>query len=271
MIEILKIGFLRLSLIDLIDILIVSLIIRQLYIWMRGTIAAQIFLGLLFLVFLSFVSEILNLKVLNWMLRFVSDVWVIAFIILFQPELRRLLMLVGNNPFLRLIFKPNVSAVIDEIVEAVAEMSQKQIGALIVIPRQTGIRSIVETGVPIQAKVTKELLMTIFFPRSPLHDGAVVISGDRVEAAACTLPLSAQSKIGNFLLGTRHRAALGLSEISDAIVIVVSEETGTISIAESGKLTRGLSPEGLKKKLLAELQAEDKSPKEIFKEVSQSE
>ncbi len=271
MIEILKIGFLRLTLIDLIDILVVSLIIRQLYMWMKGTIAAQIFLGLLFIVLLSFVSGLVNLKLLNWLLRLVSDVWIIAFIILFQPELRRLLMLVGNNPVFRLIFKPSVTAVIDEIIEAVGEMSQKQIGALIVIPRQTGIRSIIETGVPIQAKVTKELLLTIFFPRSPLHDGAVVISGDRVEAAACTLPLSAQSRIGNFLLGTRHRAALGLSEISDAIVIVVSEETGTISIAEAGKLTRGLSPEGLRKKLLAELQAGDKTPKEIFEEVSQSE
>ncbi|CUS94889.1 diadenylate cyclase CdaA [Candidatus Kryptonium thompsonii] len=262
MIEILKIGFLHLTLIDLIDILVVSLIIRQLYMWMKGTIAAQIFLGLLFIVLLSFVSGLVNLKLLNWLLRLVSDVWIIAFIILFQPELRRVF---------RLIFKPSVTAVIDEIIEAVGEMSQKQIGALIVIPRQTGIRSIIETGVPIQAKVTKELLLTIFFPRSPLHDGAVVISGDRVEAAACTLPLSAQSRIGNFLLGTRHRAALGLSEISDAIVIVVSEETGTISVAEAGKLTRGLSPEGLRKKLLAELQAGDKTPKEIFEEVSQSE
>ncbi|MFN3134792.1 MAG: diadenylate cyclase CdaA [Candidatus Kryptonium sp.] len=271
MIEILKIGFLRLTLIDVIDILVVSLIIRQLYIWMKGTIAAQIFLGLLFIVLLSFVSGLANLKLLNWLLRLVSDVWIIAFIILFQPELRRLLMLVGNNPVFRFIFKPGVTAVIDEIIEAVGEMSQKQIGALIVIPRQTGIRSIIETGVPIQAKVTKELLLTVFYPKSPLHDGAVVISGDRIEAAACTLPLSAQSRIGNFLLGTRHRAALGLSEISDAIVIVVSEETGTISIAEAGKLTRGLSPEGLRKRLLAELQAGDKTPKEIFEEVSQSE
>jgi len=271
MIELFKIGFLRITLIDVVDILIVSVIIRQLYIWMKGTIAAQIFLGLLFLVLLSFISELINLKLLNWLLKFISDVWVLAFIILFQPELRRLLMLVGNNPLFRLVFKPNVTAVIDEIVEAVGEMSQKQIGALIVLPRQTGIRSIVETGVPIQAKVTKELLLTIFFPRSPLHDGAVVISGDRVEAAACTLPLSPQLRIGNFLLGTRHRAALGLSEISDAIVIVVSEETGTISVAEAGKLTRGLSPEGLRKKLLAELQAVDKSPKEIFEEVSQGE
>ncbi len=271
MFELFKIGFLKVTFIDIIDILIVSLIIRQLYIWMKGTIAAQIFLGLLFLVFLSFVSGLANLKLLNWLLRFVSDVWVLAFIILFQPELRRLLMLVGNNPFFRLIFKPSVTAVIDEIIEAVAEMSQKQIGALIVIPRQTGIKSIIETGVPIQAKVTKELLLTIFFPRSPLHDGAVVISGDRVEAASCTLPLSPQLKIGNFLLGTRHRAALGLSEISDAIVIVVSEETGTISVAEAGKLTRGLSPEGLRKKLLAEIQGADKSPKEIFEEVAQGE
>jgi diadenylate cyclase len=271
MIELVKIGFLRLTLIDIIDIVIVGLLIRQLYIWMRGTIAAQIFIGLLFLVFLSFISELINLRVMNWLLRFIGDVWVLAFIILFQPELRRLLMLVANNPLFRLVFKPSVTAVIDEIIEAVAEMSQKQFGALIVIPRQTGIRSIIETGVPIQAKVTKELLLTIFFPRSPLHDGAVVISGDRVEAAACTLPLSAQSKIGNFLLGTRHRAALGLSEISDAVVIVVSEETGTISLAEGGKLTRGLSPEGLKRKLLLELQAIDKSPKEIFEEVSQGE
>ena len=128
MIEILKIGFLHLTLIDLIDILVVSLIIRQLYMWMKGTIAAQIFLGLLFIVLLSFVSGLVNLKLLNWLLRLVSDVWIIAFIILFQPELRRLLMLVGNNPVFRLIFKPSVTAVIDEIIEAVGEMSQNRLG-----------------------------------------------------------------------------------------------------------------------------------------------
>jgi diadenylate cyclase len=271
MIELFQIGFLKVTLIDLLDVFIVGLILHRLYLWMKGTIAAQIFLGLIFIIFLSFLAQIFNLKLMNWLLRLITDVWVIAFIILFQPEIRRLLMLVGRSPLLRLIMKPNVIQVINEIVEAVAELSQRQIGALIVISRQTGIRTVIETGVPIQASVSKELLMTIFFPRSPLHDGAVVIRGDKIEAAACTLPLSHQTRLGNFILGTRHRAAIGITEVSDALVIVVSEETGTISIAEDGKLIRGLSPEGVRKRLMAELQEADKSPREIFETIAKNE
>ena len=231
--ELFKIGFLSVGLADIIDIVLVSFIFYRLYQAMRGTIAIQIFAGLLLILIFSFVAQALNLKAMSWFLRTLTDIWVIAFIILFQPELRRLLVLVSRNPVVRLFVKVNADESIDEIVAAVTELSKKKIGALIVLVRASGIRMAVETGTKLDAQLSRSLLVSIFNPRSPLHDGAVVVKDKVVEAARCTLPLSNLSAWEGQLLGTRHRAGLGISEQADVIVVIVSDETGMVSIAEN--------------------------------------
>lgn len=247
--ELFHIGFITVSLIDLVDIVLVAFIFYKLYQVMRGTVAAQIFIGLLMILALSFAARALGMRALGWLLGTLTNIWVIAFIILFQPELRRLFLYFGKNRFVRFFIHIDISETVDEIADAAAELSSKQHGALIVIARGSALRAIAETGEEMGAKVSKELLIAIFNPKAPLHDGAVVIRGDTIEAARCTLPLTATTKISGYVLGMRHRAGLGMSEQSDALVVIVSEETGTISIAEDGVLSRGLSPEGLRRKL----------------------
>jgi len=247
--ELIRIGFLTISLADIIDISIVALIVYKLYMVMRSTIAIYILIGLLVIIAFSFIAQAVDLKVITWILKTLSDIWVIAFIILFAPEIRRLLVYVGRNRLVRLFIKVDVTESIDEIVEAAAELSEKKHGALIVIVRATGIRSFIETGHPLEARVSKQLLVSIFNPKSPLHDGAVVVKDRVIEAARVTLPISERKTVGGVTLGMRHKAALGISEQSDAIVVVVSEETGTISMAESGDLIRGLTPSELHDKL----------------------
>ncbi|MBP1648838.1 MAG: hypothetical protein H6Q30_2283 [Bacteroidetes bacterium] len=251
--ELIHIGFLTIDLIDIVDIALVAFIFYRLYMAMRGTIAIQIFVGLLLILAFSFVAQTLNLKAMSWILRTLTDIWVIAFIILFQPELRRILVLVSRNPVVRLFLKMNVEESIDEVVGAVTELSKKKFGALIVFVRATGIRMHTETGTRMEAIVSRPLLLSIFNPRSPLHDGAVVIKDRLVEAARCTLPLSNVTQWDGQLLGTRHRAGLGISEQADVIVVIVSEETGTVSIAENGTLYRGLTPAVLRRELKARL------------------
>jgi len=245
--ELFRIGFRTVTLADVVDILLVSVLIYRLYLVMRGTIAAQIFVGLVLILAFSFVAQAANLRVMSGILRTLTDIWVIAFIVLFQPELRRLLVLLGRSPLVRWFVKMNVDESIGEVVGAVTELAKKKQGALIVIVRATGIRTIVETGTRMEALVSKSLLVSIFNPRSPLHDGAVVVKDRLIEAARCTLPLSTLTTWEGALLGTRHRAGLGISEQADVVVVIVSEETGTVSIAENGVLTRGLTPAVLRK------------------------
>lgn len=247
--ELFKISFLSVTLIDLLDVGLVAFVFYQLYVVMRGTIAAQIFVGLLLIIGVSFIAQAANLKAMGWLLHRLTDIWVIAFIILFQPELRRLLLLVGRNRIVRLFIRPSVTQSIEEIAGAAAELSKKRHGMLVVIVRATGIRTFVETGEELQATVSKALLLSIFHPKSPLHDGAVIVKDRVVEAARCTLPLSQTIRIGDYLLGMRHRAALGVSEVADVVAVVVSEETGTISIAENGVLMRGISAQELRREL----------------------
>lgn len=249
MFELFKIGFLSFSFLDLIDIVLVSFIIYKLFTVIRGTIASQIFIGLIIVLLLSFTAQAANLKALGWLLKLVSDIWVIAFIILFQPEIRRLLLLLGRNPLLGMFMHKDEANVFDTITDAAFEMARVQHGALIVISKSSSIKSIIETGEPINSKVNKNLIRSIFYPRSPLHDGAVVIKGDTIEAARCTLPLSQTNVIDGIALGMRHKAGVGISEQADVICVIVSEETGGISIAENGHLIRGLSKESLKKRL----------------------
>lgn len=246
MFELFKIGFFSVTFVDVLDIAIVTLIFYKLYTVIRGTIASQIFLGLVIVLFLSFVAQAANFKALGWLLRLISDIWVIAFIILFQPEIRRLLVLLAKNPLIRPYVKTNAKSVANILTDTAFELAQFQHGALIVIVRSTGIRGVVETGEEINAKVNKNLIRSIFFPRSPLHDGAVIIKGDTIEAARCTLPLSTETSYNGIPLGMRHRAGLGITEQADVISLIVSEETGGISIADNGELKRGLSRESLR-------------------------
>jgi diadenylate cyclase len=237
MIELFKIGFLSFNVIDLIDVLIVAALFLGLYRALKNTIAVQILFGMVVLIFLSFITEMINLKSLNWILKTISSVWLIAFIVLFQPELRRLLMMITRSYPFKFLVKSKISETIDEVVEAAVEMSEKHIGALIVFSKSQNVQMTVDTGILLQATVSKEILMSIFNTKSPLHDGAVIIDNQTIIAARCVLPLSGVTKYGNRNLGTRHRAGLGLSEQIDAIVLIVSEETGSISIAEAGAMT----------------------------------
>ena len=234
--ELFKIGFLSIKLIDIIDVLIVTYVFYKLYKIMRGTIAFQIFIALLFIIGFSFLAQVFNMKAMGWLLSRLTDIWVIAFIILFQPEIRRLLLIMGKTRFARLFLKINIKENVSEVVDACVELQKKGWGALMVITRTTGIQNIVETGEQIQSNINKELLISIFNPKSPLHDGAVIITNNKIEAARCLLPLSEINFIKNRSLGTRHRAGLGISETSDAIAVIVSEETSMISIAEDGRL-----------------------------------
>ncbi len=264
--ELFKIGFIDVTLIDLIDIALVSFIFYKLYMVMRGTVAAQIFVGLVLILAFSFVAQAINFKAMNWILRTLTDIWVIAFIVLFQPELRRLLVLVGRNRVVRMFLRLDVQESIEDIAGAASELARKHHGMLVVIVRATGLRTMVEAGLPLQARISKPLLVSIFNPRSPLHDGAVVIHERTVEAARVTLPLSQTDRIGDTVLGMRHRAALGISEQADVIAVVVSEETGAISLADNGVLLRGLSTQELRHELRSRLSSStDKSAKSIWK------
>jgi len=235
--------------IDAIDILIVTLLLYRLFSLMRGTRAVHMFFGLIVLFVLSVIAQWAHLIAVNWLISSLRTVWVIAFVIIFQPELRRALALLGQNPLLSRFVHVRESGAIPEIIKSVQELSDKRIGALIVLEKDQGLKNFVETGTPIDARVTAELIGTLFTQGSPLHDGAVVIQGNRVIAAGCTLPLSQDERIAP-ALGMRHRAALGLSEESDAMVIVVSEESGAIAYASDGKLYRGVDLSALRAELL---------------------
>jgi diadenylate cyclase len=230
-----KIGFLTVTLVDLIDLLIVSWIFYKVYQYFKGTRAGQMLVGLIILLISSFLFNALGLSATSWLVNQFQTVWVVAFVILFQPEIRRLLIYVGQNRFFRTIFRVETSKTIEAIVESANELVSRKWGALIVVQRETGLRMYKEAGNPLKAEVTSPLLISIFNPTSPLHDGAVIIQNDIIEAASCILPLTESSMIDPSM-GTRHRAALGLSEETDAIVIIVSEETMRISVAENGRL-----------------------------------
>jgi diadenylate cyclase len=235
--------------VDTVDVLIVSLLLYRLFSLMRGTRAVHMFFGLMALFILSVVAQWLNLIAVNWLISSLRTVWVIAFVIIFQPELRRALALLGQNRMVSRFVHVRESGVIPEIVKSVQDLSEKRTGALIVLEKDMGLKNYAETGTPVDARVTTELIGTIFTPPGPLHDGAVIIQNDRVTAAGCILPLSQDERLAG-ALGTRHRAALGLSEETDALVIVVSEETGAIAYADGGKLYRKVDLTTLRAELL---------------------
>jgi diadenylate cyclase len=243
--EIVRIGFLSITFVDLIDIGIITIFIFWLYRALRDTVAVQILLGLVILIVLSFLTEAINLRSLNWILRAISDIWLIAFIILFQPEIRRLLMQITRTKVFKIFIKQKNTKTIDIIAEAVIELSEKHVGALIVFPRSQNVEMTIDRGILLHALISKELIQSIFNTKSPLHDGAIVIDGQNILSARCVLPLSATVKYSGSSLGTRHRAALGLTEQVDSFVLIVSEETGFISIADGGELTLNIPKEKL--------------------------
>jgi len=244
--EIFHIGFLTVTWMDVIDVLLVTFLFYRLYVAMRGTIAAQIFLGLLLVIAGWLVARAADMKALSWLLKTLTDIWVIALIVLFQPELRRLLLFLGRNPVVKLFIRFDVNEYADLIIGALEDLKQKGEGALIVIIRTTDIKLFVDTGMPIRAIISKELLVSIFNRKSPLHDGAVVIKDRYIEAARCTLPLTAVERIGTKMLGTRHRAALGISEQADVVALVLSEETGQFAIAQAGRLRMNLTADEMR-------------------------
>lgn len=233
---------------DVLDIVVVAFLFYRLYLVIRGTRATEMFVGLGILWAFSQVATSLGLLLLNKIIVSLQTVWLIAFIILFQPELRGALSYIGKTRYFRFFVKPQQPVVIDELVRAVNRLNRAGLGAILVFERSTGLKNHMETGKVVNADVSAELLETIFTPPTPLHDGAVILHGDRIRAAGCILPLSRNENLA-YTLGTRHRAALGITEESDAFVIVVSEESRQISVAEEGRLKRRLSLEDLRAEL----------------------
>ena len=234
---------------DLLDIAIVSVLIYQLLLLIRGTRAAQMALSGGFLIGLFFLSRWLQLETVNWIIRSLATYVVIAIVVLFQSDIRRGLAHLGRAPFLRYFDRSRrADETLEEIVVTASSLAAKRTGALIVIERQIGLRNYIEGGIPLDAVITYDLMASIFHTGSPLHDGAVIVQGERIAAAACFLPLSVNALVSRDL-GTRHRAALGVTEENDAVAIVVSEETGGISLALNGRLERGLTPDALRARL----------------------
>ena len=234
--------------IDVLDIAIVALLFYKLFQLVRGTRAAQMLFGLIIIIAGSLVAEFLRFDALNWLISSLKTVWVVVFVIIFQPELRRVLAQLGQSKFVRYFVRSPHLAVRDEVARAAGELSHKKIGALIVIGREASLRQYIETGTHINAKVTSELISTIFTPQTPLHDGACIIEREELVAAGCILPLS-DNPVLPPSLGMRHRAAIGLTEETDAVVVVVSGETGGISVAVRGNLRKQLDTESLREVL----------------------
>lgn len=246
------------NVVNIIDILIVAYVIYKAMMVIKGTRAVQLIKGLVVLIMASLISDWFGLRTVGWILSKLQTVLIVALPIVFQPELRRALEKLGRGKFfarpLVVLNEEALANLIDEIVRAVKSLSKDNLGALIIIERETGINDFIETGIKLDGLVSAEFLVNIFIPKTPLHDGAVIIRGDRVIAASCFLPLSENPNLSKEL-GTRHRAGLGLTEQSDAIAVIVSEETGVISVAEEGRLTRYLDENTLKEILYKRLQA----------------
>jgi uncharacterized protein (TIGR00159 family) len=231
----------------------VAFIVYQLLQFIRGTHAVQMALGGLVLVILYWASLLLNLETVNWLLRTFLPFLVFGIIVVFQSEIRKVLAHLGKTPFFGAFSGRRKEEVIDEVVLATTTLASSRTGAILVVEREMGLRSYIETGIALDALVTYDLLISIFNPRTPLHDGAVVIQGSRVAAAACFLPLTVNPELSR-TLGSRHRAAIGVTEDTDAVAVVVSEETGIISVVAGGRIRRELDGRSLKQALLEALE-----------------
>jgi diadenylate cyclase len=234
---------------DVLDVGIVAFLLYEVLLLLRGTRAAQMALSGGFLLALFFLSEWMQLETVNWLIRNLASYVVIAIIVLFQADIRRALAHFGRLPLFSYLERLEAAnETVEELVVSATNLSARRLGAIIVLERRIGLRNYIESGIPLDATLTYDLLGSIFQTGSPLHDGAVIVQGDRVAAAACFLPLSVNPQVSR-ALGTRHRAALGLTEENDAVAIVVSEETGDISLALGGMLERRLSGDQLRDRL----------------------
>lgn len=242
-------------LIDIIDVSIVAFIVYHLLLLLRGRRAMQMLISLLVIVVIGFLARWLKLDALNWIMSGLRGVWAIIFVVLFQQELRRLLGQVGQSRLFRPFVNVEEHEAIEAIVSAAKTLSQKKTGALVAVERSARLTNYYQTGVVLNAPIVPSLIVSIFTPLTPLHDGALIVNGDRIVAARCTLPLS-QNPYFVHTLGTRHRAAVGLTEETDAVVVVVSEESGQISLAVAGQISRGLSPNALRERLVQLLRPE---------------
>lgn len=253
---------------DVIDVLVMTFIIYELIRLIRTTSAARIAKAIVAIIVLTWLTDVLKLRTVNWLLDRILEIGIIALVIVFQPELRRLLEKVGGRSVRELLdTRTKSSSDLDlgiiQTVKACQTMSEAKIGALIVFERDILLDEYFKSGTEVDAKLTAELLRNIFFPKAALHDGAVIIRGSRVAAAGCVLPLTSNNNLSSDL-GTRHRAGVGMSENSDAVIVIVSEETGTISVATGGMLKRHLAPQTLEKVLRAELISEEQTEKKGF-------
>ena len=234
----------RIRIIDVLDILIVAVIIYELLLLTRHTRGSALLKGLFLLILIVIVSNVLGLTSLNWLLMVILQNGALVLVILFQPELRHALEQVGRGAVFQKSGRKSVNddrdLVISEIIQSIMDLSKRRVGALIVFEQQTGLQDVIETGTRLNAEISAPLLENIFEPKTPLHDGAVVVRDNEIMAAACILPLAEASGVSREL-GTRHRAAVGITENTDAIVLVVSEETGIVSMARDGQLTRPLT------------------------------
>lgn len=248
--ELFHIGFLQFRLIDLLDVLVVSYVFYRMLLLMKGTRSAQIVAGLLLVGVMAFLSLWFQLQGVTWLFTNLATVGFIVLVVVFQPELRGALAQIGQSRFFKSVLKIQESSAMDEIIRGVDRLTELGWGGLIVVERDVGLRNIAETGKMVDSKVSAELLVTIFTPHSPLHDGAVVITGENITAAACTLPLTLNDEYAD-LFGMRHKAAVGITEDSDAIAIVVSEESRQISLAHGGRLYRNIPLDKLKENIAA--------------------
>ena len=245
---------------NILDIAIVAFVIYKLMLIIKGTRAVQLLRGFVFIIAFTIISDILNFELINWILKNIQTMLLVAIPIVFQPELRRALEKLGRGNFIPgsdYLGEEDRQKLVSEMLSAIKAMSRQKVGAIMVLEREIGLEEYVETGTALDSVVSGELLINLFVPKSPLHDGAVIIKGMRIVAAGCFLPLSENPNLSKEL-GTRHRASLGVTEVSDSVVVIVSEETGIISIAEEGKLIRYLDEITLRELLLDRLGAKRK-------------
>ncbi|MDI6700242.1 MAG: diadenylate cyclase CdaA [bacterium] len=241
-------SLIKITVLDLIDIVLVAVIVYQALRFLKGTRAVQMFIGIFLIFLLTFIADILNLRGLTWILNGLKSIWIIFFIVVFQPEIRRVLTVLGKSKFVRYFIREERKTYIDEIVKSVQKLVDRGLGGLIVLEGDVGLKHFYESGTVLNSSINSDLVVSIFSPKSPLHDGALIIKDERMVAASAILPLS-ENPIQGVTLGTRHRAALGLSEESDAFVIVISEERRMISIAEKGVLKRDVDSSTLEKEI----------------------
>ncbi|MCP4704486.1 MAG: TIGR00159 family protein [candidate division Zixibacteria bacterium] len=246
--ELFQIGFLSFRLIDMLDIAIVSFIIYQLLALMKGTRAAQMVTGLVLIFLVAFIAFWFQLEGLSWLFTNLATIGFIVLVIVFQPELRSMLAQMGHSRIFQTLTKVEEWKSLGEISQAVNRLSELRYGGLIVIEKTTGLKNYIETGKGINSNLSTEILTTLFTPYTPLHDGAAIIQGEKIAAAACTLPLTQIPRYRR-LFGMRHKAAIGISEVSDAVTVVVSEETGQISIAFNGMLEKDIDRNDFKQRL----------------------